>query len=202
MTPATERRRPLSHDEILRVAAEIFRDNGYRATSLQQVADYFGVKRPALYYWFPSKADILVEIHRRFLAALHEQLDSILESAMTVDEKLVAILTGQVELFAGNIAELAVFISNEVELPADARGEVQVAKRRYQAVLQDLYRQGVSDGVFAELDPQIAVSALLGMTNWMFRWFRPDGRRSAQDVADVIGRLARHGYLAPTTLRS
>src|SRR4051794_41923376 len=73
-------RQPLRRDEILRVAARIFRDNGYRATNLQVVADHFGVKRPAIYYWFPSKADILVEIHRRFLGGGHRPPDLVLGS--------------------------------------------------------------------------------------------------------------------------
>src|SRR4051812_19061861 len=88
-------RQPLSRDEILRVAARIFRDNGYRATNLQKVADHFGVKRPAIYYWFPSKADILVEIHRRFLAELHGQLNTVMASDSPADYKMVSILTGQ-----------------------------------------------------------------------------------------------------------
>ena len=194
-TGDSPRRPSLNREEILRVSAQIFREKGFRATSLQEVADHFGVRRPAIYYWFPSKVDILVEIHRRFFAELTTQLERVEALDVGADEKLASVLTGQVELFAASIAELAVFIGNEVELPDDARREAQLLKRRYQQALEKIYATGVAEGMFAALDPHIAINALLGMTNWMYRWYRQDGTRSADEIAEIIKRLACHGYL-------
>lgn len=184
----------LSRDEILRVSAQIFREKGYRATNLQQVADYFGVRRPAIYYWFSRKADILVEIQKRFLDTLTKELESILALDLPTDEKLIRIMTGQVEMFAGSIAELAVFLENESELPEDAQQETQSAKRRYQKAIEELYRKGIKEGIFVDMDPHVAASLLLGLTNWMHRWYRP-GHHAASEIADVITRFACDGIL-------
>lgn len=112
------RKPELSRESILHVAAEIFRQRGYRATNLQVVADVFGVRRPALYYYFKSKSDILVEIHNRLLEALLAQLDEITAGDMPANVQFAQVITGQIRLYAANIAELVVFIENETELPA------------------------------------------------------------------------------------
>jgi AcrR family transcriptional regulator len=188
-------RRRISREEILAVAARLFQDQGYRATNLQQVADEFGVQRPAIYYYFANKAEILVEIHNALLDRLVTQLEEIGALELTPDEAFSRIIRGQVAIFAEHISELGVFLSNESELPAPVRAKVQRQKRRYQEGLETIFRQGVADGDFAELDVHIATFTLVGMTHWMYRWYRASGASSPDDVADIILRLARQGYL-------
>jgi TetR/AcrR family transcriptional regulator, cholesterol catabolism regulator len=201
-TNKTRRRRPgqkreLSRDEILRVAARLFRDKGYRATNLQEVADYFGVRRPAIYYYFSNKVEILLEIHNRLLNTLMAQLEEISAMDISPDEKLRRAMLGQVEVYAENISELAVFIGNEAELPAKEGAQARKEKRRYEEMLEQIYRDGVADGTFVDLDPQITMFTLTGMTSWMYRWYKPGGRYSAAEIAESIVSLARGGYVKP-----
>lgn len=185
----------LSRDEILRVAAGIFREKGYRATSLQHVADHFGVRRPAIYYWFAKKADILVEIQERFFDPLTAQLEEIMTLDLPADEKLMRIITGRAEIFASSTAELAVFVENESELPDEAKQQTRRAKRRYQKSIEELYRAGVREGKFIDIDPYIATGLILSITNGMYRWFRPGETGTASQVAEIITRFACHGLL-------
>ncbi|MBS1861622.1 MAG: TetR family transcriptional regulator [Actinobacteria bacterium] len=189
-------RRDLSRDEILEVAARLFREKGYRATSLEEVADHFGVKRPAIYYYFRNKAEILGEIHDRFLDELVRQLDEIAAGEESADRKLARIIAGQVRLFADNIAELAVFLGNESELPPRARRSAQARKRLYQEKLEAIFRAGVAEGRLKDLDPHVAMFTVIGMTNWMYRWYRPSGEATPDQIADVIAEIAQSGYLA------
>ncbi len=190
-------KKDLSREEILRVAARLFRDKGYRATNLQEVADHFGVRRPAIYYYFANKVEILLEIHNRLLETLMTQLEEISAMDLSPDEKLRRAITGQVEVYATNISELAVFIGNESELPAKERSQARKEKRRYEEMLEGIYREGVADGTFADLDPQITMFTITGMTSWMYRWYRPGGRFSPTEIADTIVNLACGGYLKP-----
>lgn len=195
-------RRPapeLSREAILEVAAQIFREKGYRATNLQVVADVFGVRRPAIYYYFNTKADILVEIHNRLLDALMAQLDAITATEAPASEKFARVITGQVKLFAENIAELAVFIENETELPRDEHARARKEKRAYNDRLEQLYRQGVADGVFTDLPPQLVVFATSGMTSWMYRWYATAGTYSPEEIGEFMLRLVRGGYLTRPT---
>lgn len=189
-------KRELSRETILVVAARLFRAKGYRATSLQEVADHFGIRRPAIYYYFANKVEILVEIHTRLLEALGAQLDDIAARDLPAAEKLAQVLNGQVELYAENISELAVFLENEAELPRDVRLKARREKRRYNDLLEELYQEGMDDGSFVRSDPTIVVFALTGITTWMYRWYDPNGGYSPADIARQFLLVVEHGYLA------
>ena len=59
------------------------------------------------------------------------------------------------------------------------------------AVLTQVIRDGAAAGEFrTDVEPQVAVLAILGMFNWMHRWYRPGGRRSLIEIGDEIVRLS------------
>jgi AcrR family transcriptional regulator len=195
---ADRRRREVSREEILRVAADLFHAQGYRATSLEQVAEHFGVQRPAIYYYFRNKAAILIEIHNSALQELTEQLDEICALDVAPDEKLERVLRGQVGIYTAKVSALAVFLENEAELPASEAQHARREKRRYNDALEQIYREGVGQGLFADLDPRIVNNGLNGLTGWMSRWYDPEGEYDAEQIADILIALVRDGFSAKT----
>lgn len=189
----TGTRREVSREEILRVAADLFHAQGYRATSLEQVADHFGVQRPAIYYYFRSKVAILIEVHNRALRELTEQLDEICSLDVGPDEKLERVLRGQVRSYTANVSALAVFLENEAELPPNEIKHARREKRRYNDALEQIYREGVEEGFFADLDPRIVNNGLNGLTGWISRWYDPEGEYDADQIADILISLVRDG---------
>jgi AcrR family transcriptional regulator len=189
----------VSREEILKVAAELFHAQGYRGTSLEQVAEHFGVQRPAIYYYFPSKVAILIEIHNSALGELTRHLDEICHLDVGPDEKLEMVIRGQVQIYAANVSALAVFLENESELPPSEGRHARKEKRRYSQALEQIYRDGVAQGLFVDLDARIVNNGLNGITGWMFRWFDPDGEYGPDEVADILVALARDGIRARAT---
>jgi AcrR family transcriptional regulator len=201
MTPSGARKRrgrpEFTRENALAVAADLFRERGYRATSLQEVADVFGVQRPALYYHFKNKAELLVEIHTRLLTELTQDLEEIAALDVPPETKLARLFEDQVRVYAENIAGLAVLLQNQEELPADVRKPVQEEIRRYGGLLEGIVREGIEAGALADdLDPKMVVLALSGMTGWMYRWYDPAGAWGPDEIADVFIRLAENGMLA------
>lgn len=186
----------LSREAILETAAEVFRRKGYRATNLQEVADVFGVRRPAIYYYFKSKSEILVEIHNRLLDELGRHLDDVCAMKIPAAEQLALVIAGQVEIYARNISELAVFIENETELPPEVFRRARLEKRRYGERVEEIYATGVAEGSMVDLDPRFVVFALSGVTSWMYRWYHQGGPYQPAQISEIFLRLLQHGYLA------
>jgi hypothetical protein len=69
------------------------------------------------------------------------------------------------------------------------------AKREYDQTIERVVREGVEAGLLRDLPPRLVVFGLLGMCNWLHKWYRPDGKRSAAEIADVFVALLEHGYL-------
>jgi len=59
-----------TREQILRTALDLFRVQGYDATSLRQIAEALGLTKAALYYHFPAKEHLVVELTRPFVEAL------------------------------------------------------------------------------------------------------------------------------------
>jgi TetR/AcrR family transcriptional regulator, cholesterol catabolism regulator len=85
-------------DEILRVAARVFRNKGYRSATLNDIADEFGFTRAALYYYFKSKEQILVAV----IESAGHEITAQLEQTAALDappaEKLDRILRSHASL--------------------------------------------------------------------------------------------------------
>ena len=62
---------------ILTVAADLFRQRGYRATTLDEIARRIGVSKPTLYGYFRSKEELLAAIFHRAMSLFERDLGAI-----------------------------------------------------------------------------------------------------------------------------
>ncbi|HZU78276.1 MAG TPA: helix-turn-helix domain-containing protein, partial [Acidimicrobiales bacterium] len=61
-----------TREEILSTALELFLVQGYDATSLREIAERLDITKAALYYHFPAKEQLVIELCRDFLDSLSE----------------------------------------------------------------------------------------------------------------------------------
>jgi TetR/AcrR family transcriptional regulator, cholesterol catabolism regulator len=190
------RARKLDREAVLDKAAHLFRERGYAGTSLQDIADEFLVTRPALRHHFPNKLDLLGAIHDRAMTALLAPLDEILATDQDAPSKMAAFIGHHVRSSTETPNVIAVFLQEESEFTPEGLARVLRDKREYSDKVESIYRQGVKEGTFrADLDPKVATYGILGMCNWLHRWFRSEGRYSSEEVARQLTTLVSEGYL-------
>jgi TetR/AcrR family transcriptional regulator, cholesterol catabolism regulator len=179
-------------EHILRVAARVFSQKGYRATSLQEIADEVGVTRPSFYYHFKSKQEILAAIVDAALARAEAALDEVLAEEGSPVERLRAFVFKYVEINTEH-AEIPILFQTMGELEPDA---ADAARRRRSAIdhkLARLIEEGVRSGDLEARRPLISAYGILGAVNWMHTWFRPDGELRAEEVAALLADLLLYG---------
>ena len=171
--------------EILRRATEVFERQGVNRTSIEDIAKAVGIKREAVYYYFKSRTEILLRIILPQSSRLVFGLQNIINSNMSSREKLEAAVRNHIESFNPNYLEMAValrekhFFEDEEKL-----GELRAMWRDYDRMWVDLVEEGQARGEFkADLDPKIVAYGLLGMCNWMSRWYDP--AKSGVALADI-----------------
>ena len=183
-------------DEIVRAAAVAFGEVGYRTATLEAIAERSGLSKVTLYRYVSSKEELLSLVVERIIAEFQRGLRRIIAERRPAHDTLRRIVHYQVELLAEHQPFLTVFFSEESGLPAPMAARATRAKREYDQAIERVVREGVEAGQLRDLPPRLVVFGLLGMCNWLHKWYRPDGPRSAAEIADVFVALLEHGYLA------
>jgi len=182
--------------EILHAALIAFRENGYHTTTLDDIAERLGVRKTALYHYFPDKESILYECHRESLAEIERMIEEALACCDRASERLAYLIREHVRIMTETL-DASPLAFEVPALSAERRAEVITARDHYEKVMRDLIAQGIKEGEFRETDPKIAVFAILGAINWIARWYRPEGEIHAPELgaqfADyLVGGLKYH----------
>jgi AcrR family transcriptional regulator len=186
-------------DEIVRAAAAAFGEVGYRTATLDAIAERAGLSKVTLYRYVSSKEELLSLVVERTIATFRQGLRDIVEEHRPAEETLRRIVRFQVRLLTENLAFLTVFFAEESGLPAPMAAQASRAKREYDRTIERVVREGIAAGVIRELPPTLVVFGILGMCNWLHTWYRPGGKNTPAEIADVFVDLLEHGYLARGT---
>lgn len=185
----------LRRARILSEAAKVFRQKGYNSATMEDLAGALGVTKAAVYYYYPKKHDILLEICEQ---ALDRALERIRQNDSTrpAAERLRQMVSDHVEIMTDNLEEFAVFFQ-ELDLRRDPRARRVIARQReFGSRVQELVQAGIDSGEFRQdADAALVTMAILGMCNWLYRWFRSSGR-SPEEIVREFDALLVHGLLA------
>jgi AcrR family transcriptional regulator len=192
---AVSRKRTAIEEEILRVAADKFGKQGYQATTLDEIAAAAGISRAAFYLYFPNKEELLRRIYSQVIATSQAAIEQIVAEKLPVSEKLRRIIRHQVRYMATNIPLAQVFFSEIFNLRPELGQWVKRANRAFGTVIERVVSEGVQTGELIPLHPKQFTYALMGMCNWMHRWYRPGGEWTPDTVAEEFIRILESGYL-------
>lgn len=190
--PSADARR----DDVVDLAARLFDVNGYHRTSVADIAEAAGLRKPSLYHYFASKDEILFRIHDRFIDQLISQHEERLRMPMRPDEVLRELMRDMLEVTQARRGHVRVSFEHFRELPKARRELIREKRARYQSFVEDAIRDGIEQNVFRAVDPRLATLALFGMCNWAYQWFRAGGQFSAREVADLFWDIFLRGVRA------
>src|SRR5438128_9486196 len=129
--PIRRRHRLITRPMIVDTARRLFREEGYRGTTLEMVAVELGVTRAALYHWVASKETLLCEIHDEAQDRLVERFQEIQEADLPPAEKLAEAIRNHLLTVADNLDAIAVFFHDEDSLPVVPAQRIAQRKRHY-----------------------------------------------------------------------
>jgi len=174
--------------EILHAALRAFREHGYHGTTLDDIAERFGVRKTALYHYFPDKEAILYACHRESLAELDRIIRGV-RSLGSATDQLAYVIREHVRVMTDTL-EGSPLAFEVTALSAERQRDVIAGRDRYERALRRIVAQGVADGEFRNVNPKTAVFAILGAINWIARWYNPEGAlHSAELGLEFAGHL-------------
>lgn len=185
----------VNRDLIIDAAIELFHRNGYHATSMRDIAQLVKIKKPSLYHHFDSKEEILRAILQLGMDTLIGELERIAHADEDPVSKLYAAVMAHASIIAENPQAAFIFLREDRGLGAEYLKEYVAKRDHFERLFRLIVEEGINKGLFRNLDVTITVQALLGMVNWMTRWYRQEGRLSAVEIAEIFFDLLLGGLI-------
>lgn len=189
-----EQKQNFVQEQILQVAAELIAAGGFRAVTIDDISATLGFSKSVIYYYLTSKNDILWRIFSRIYETYFEALNKITGMDADPDKKMKEIVRTHATNVMTYRAWTAISIREQAELEEDQRRQIVRLKREYDAAIEDIYREGVAQGIFVDIPPHLAVNALMGTCNSLYTWYNPEGALSAAEIAEHYANLLTNGY--------
>ncbi|WP_111495663.1 TetR/AcrR family transcriptional regulator [Marinobacter bohaiensis] len=171
---------------LLHEAARLFREKGYERTTVRDLAAAVGIQSGSLFHHFRSKEDILKAVMEETIILNTELMRHALRQAATPRERLRALIRCELESINGQTGEaMAVLVFEWRSLSATSQQDVLHLRDVYEAMWLEVLGELKANGATAA-DPFLTRRMLTGALSWTVTWYRPDGPRSLDDLADDV----------------
>jgi len=190
-------------EELVRIAARLFKEMGFQSTKLADIAREAGLDRATVYYYVGSKEELF-----------RETVDGVLDTNMREAERLIgdpslswltrlhAIFVKLMVSYEENYPATFVYIQEQMHQIANEETawaqETLRKTRSYDEMLMMCIRGAIADSELrSDIPPRLVENALFGMLNWTHRWFTPGGAMTGQAVAEAFWSIFIGGMQRP-----
>lgn len=184
-------------EEVLQSAANIFFAKGFHATSIEDVARDVGMLKGSLYYYIKSKEDLLFQL----LLAGIEDGDAFIVQQIDPEgdpvEELEKAIRAQIDYIIQNRVPFGLFLHEFDSLSGKRQHKLISVMSRYNNRFVELVKRGQERGKLMEGEPWLIVNGILGMCNWLYRWYDTDHISDPEQVKQVFLRMILHGIREP-----
>jgi AcrR family transcriptional regulator len=168
-------------------ASALFRERGYAATSVRDIAQALNIQGPSLYAHVASKEDVLWSIVNRAADRFNREIAPVLAVAANQGpaDRLRAMIRAHVAVVTSSQKDAAVFLHEWRFLSRERREEMSMRRDAYEALFRQVLSDGVDAGQFAPVDVRLTAMSILSALNGIATWYRPDGPLSPEEIAEA-----------------
>jgi TetR/AcrR family transcriptional regulator, cholesterol catabolism regulator len=178
-------------EQVIRSAAELFKEKGYVASSMRDLAHKLGIEAASLYSHIKSKEEILRILCFDMASDFRASLDEVEKLHVTASERLTLGIIGHVNVMARDLTASAVFMNEHRHLSQPFLRDFLLLRINYINRFKAIIDAGVQSGEFKKnIDTKLAVMTLFSSLNWMPLWYSPDSaidpKALGQQLADML----------------
>ena len=188
--PLVENRKEM----ILETAARLFGKVGFEKCSMQDISEATGVSKGTLYHYFRTKQEIYDAIFLSTLRKMTAYVGNAIDTNANPRVQLVSFFRAHAEYFDTHYWDFNATMLGVAGVSSSAlRQEAVELRDSYEGILRRIIRTGIDAGEFKIEEPNMATRAALSLVNWMPRWYRPNGSKSAAEIAVSFADLLLDG---------
>jgi AcrR family transcriptional regulator len=175
------------------IAENLFRERGFAATSMRDLASEVGIEPASLYNHYSSKEALLHKICFGIAEQFFGALEEIEKIDLPPDEKLRKAIILHVGVIKENSDAFAVFLHDWRYLSEPSLSEFRQARRDYEEIYRGILQDGVRAGIFQDIDVKFMTLTLFSALNWIYHWFTPSGSMTPKEIGENLSHLIIDG---------
>jgi TetR/AcrR family transcriptional regulator, cholesterol catabolism regulator len=177
-------------ERILNSAASMFRQRGFKATTVRDIASEVGILSGSLFHHFQSKEEILLEIMREAAFTICVRAEKILEDVPAPLQQLRELVRLELEAIVGGARKdyHAVLFFEWRDVPEAAKPELTRMQKRYNRSWKRAAEACYAAGLL-RCEAEAAVLILHGAVRGAMTWFRPNGRYGTEEFGNILTAL-------------
>lgn len=192
--PKAKKRERRTLDDVVRVAAELIAEKGYKDTSLSDIAAALGIRKSTVYHHVSSKDRLLFLIFLDYQQYGKDIIATAESEGPSARARLKAVIREHLATIASHPVGAVVAAQELRNLEGDYRREALAIRDTYDNYVADLIRDGQRTGEFKKsIDARLAGLAITSMINGTHVWYRPTGSKAAGDIAGLYSELLLTG---------
>jgi TetR/AcrR family transcriptional regulator, cholesterol catabolism regulator len=170
--------------QIEDAASALFRDRGYAATSVRDIAQALNIQGGSLYAHVASKEDVLWSIVSRAADRFHAEVGPVAASDAPPADRLRRMIGAHVGVVTSAQKDAVVFLHEWRFLSAERRAQIAQRRDAYESLFRAVIADGVATGAFRAVEPRLAAMAILTSLNGIATWYTADGPLTPIQIAD------------------
>ncbi len=178
---------------IFEAAAKLFRDKGYSATSMRDLAQIVHLKASSLYNHIGSKEEILRDICFENARRFQEEMQKVEQMNASATEKVQALLQMHIHVATEDVTSVTAFNDEWRHLSEPYLSEFKNMRRDYEHRFQAIIESGMLQGEFKKLDAFTMLYTIFSSVRWLYDWYKPERNVTPEELYEQIGTLLMSG---------
>lgn len=181
--------------KIMETGIQLFYQNGFKSTSVQDIVELRGVTKGTFYYYFNSKEELLKDIHLDYIEELIKQQEKILRNPeYDFKKKLHEIIYMLISNIRTKRPSALIFTREMRHISEKHFQEIKEKRKVFRKNTEKLIEEGINQGLIKNhLRVDILTMGILGTTNLSYYWFNPDGEVPEEKVTEIFLDLILNG---------
>ncbi len=180
-------------EQIRQVAQNMFREKGYAATSMRELAEAVGIEAASLYNHIKSKEEILQDICFGLANDFFSALDTVKDAEVPADVKLTQAINVHIKVITTNLDAAGVFLTEWRFLSEPHLSNFKNMRNRYEREFQRIVLEGIRQGIFKPTDVKLYCLSLFSAMNWIYQWYKPNGELSPNELGERFSLMLLDG---------
>lgn len=181
-------------DKITEQSIKLFEKKGFSETSIQDIVDSLGVTKGTFYYYFSSKEELLMNIHLGFIDDLLIRQERILNDNKSSKQKLFDTIYMLISSIKSKGSSAKIFFREMRNLSENRLTQITFKRDQFRLNVERLVKEGMEKGEFhADLNAEIITFGILGVVNWSYQWFNPEGKFTDHEITEIFVNMILKG---------